>query len=192
MGRMATTSHLSGDPEAMLERARAMFRAGDALGAWALCEDVAEIGRSRSDAAMLARAALVVRGVASHALGLRINSLCHEAISRLGSEDRVLVARLRAQLAATTDLWGTVPEEHPAATALTEAEATGDDEAILLALEGQRAALSNPLHAGEWLQIGARAIELGLRVGQLDRVAWGRFCRMDAFWILGDRVALEH
>jgi DNA-binding CsgD family transcriptional regulator len=189
---MATMSHLSGDPEAMLERARVMFRAGDALGAWALCEDVAEIGRDRSDAAILARAALVVRGVASHALGLRINSLCHEAIARLGSEDRVLAARLRAQLAATTDLWGTMPEEHPAATALAEAEATGDDEAILLALEGQRAARSNPLHAREWLEIGARAIELGLRVGQLDRVAWGRFCRMDAFWMLGDRVALEH
>ncbi|MDQ0574037.1 helix-turn-helix transcriptional regulator [Agromyces albus] len=205
---MATTSQTAEDPEALLERARETFRAGDALGAWTLCERIAELGRSSGEPAMIARAALVIRGVTEGAVVARVHALSREALARLGDNDNdsdndsdddtdidtdeVLRVRVRAQLAATTDLWATSPGGHTAAGALADAEASGDPEAILIALHAQRAALSNPLHAREWLDIGARAIGLGLRSGDGDRVAWGHFCRMDAHWMLGDRAALEN
>jgi DNA-binding CsgD family transcriptional regulator len=191
---MAITPQTVDDPEVLLERARATFRAGDALGAWALCEQVAELGRASGEAAIIARAALVIRGLSAGPVLARVHALSREALARLGEneEDAVLRVRVRAQLAATTDLWATSPGDHPASDALATAEASGDAEAILIAVDAQRAALSNPLHAREWLDLGARAIELGLRSGDGDRVAWGHFCRMDAHWMLGDRAALEN
>jgi DNA-binding CsgD family transcriptional regulator len=207
---MAITPQTADDPEVLLERAREIFRAGDALRAWALCERVAELGRSSGKPAMIARAALVIRGVSEGPVVARVHALSREALARLGDSDggtdidggtgtdidaeadEVLRVRVRAQLAATTDLWATSPGGHTAAGALAAAEASGDAEAILIALAAQRAALSNPLHAREWLDLGARAIELALRSGDGDRVAWGHFCRMDAHWMLGDRAALEN
>lgn len=197
---MPITSQTAEGPEILLERARETFRAGDALGAWALCEQVAELGRSSGEPAMIARAALVIRGVSAGAVSARVHALSREALARLGDddndgdadEDAVLRVRVRAQLAATTDLWATPTGGHTAAGALAAAEASGDPEAILIALDGQRAALSNPLHARDWLDLGARAIELGLRSGDADRVAWGYFCRIDANWMLGERAALEN
>lgn len=193
---MATTSHAAEDPDALLERARATFRAGDALGAWSLCEEAAEIGRATSDAGVLARAALVVRGLTAAGVPARVytrvHALSREALALLGDDDPVLKARVRAQLAATADPWVNATAESPAAQALADAEATGDVDAVLLALHAQRAALGNPAHAREWVAIGARAIELAARTGSPESVAWGRFCRMDAFWMLGDRVALDN
>jgi DNA-binding CsgD family transcriptional regulator len=191
---MAITPQAVDDPEVLLEEARVTFRAGDALGAWALCEQVAELGRASGEAEIIARAALVIRGLSAGPVLARVHALSREALARLGEneEDAVLRVRVRAQLAATTDLWATSPGDHPASDALETAEASGDAEAILMAVDGQRAALSNPLHAREWLDLGARAIELGLRSGDGDRVAWGHFCRMDAHWMLGDRAALEN
>jgi DNA-binding CsgD family transcriptional regulator len=191
---MATTSQTAEDPELLLEQAREIFRSGDALGAWKLCEQIADLGRSNGEPAMIARAALVIRGVSEGAVSARVHALSREALARLGDndEDVVLRARVRAQLAATTDLWATSPSGHTAADALADAEASGDAEAILIALDAQRAALGNPLHAREWLDLGSRAIELGLRNGDADRVAWGHFCRIDAHWMLGERAALEN
>lgn len=202
---MATTSQSVEDPEALLELARQSFRAGDAFGAWTLCERIARLGRATGEPALIARAALVIRGVSEGAVVAHVHALSREALAKLGDhhdtgtgtrtrpdEDEVLRVRVRAQLAATTDLWATSPGGHTAAGALADAEASGDAEAILIALHAQRAALSNPLHAREWIDLGARAIELGLRSGDGDRVAWGHFCRMDAHWVLGDRAALEN
>ena len=190
---MATLSHTTEDPDDLLERAQQAFRTGDALGAWSLCERAAEIGRERGDATVIARAALIVRGLAIGPVVARVNSLCREALARLGDDDEsVLRARVYAQLAATTDLWGALPDGHPANEALARAEASGDPEAVLLALHAQRAAIGDPANAQAWIDIGGRVIELGLAIGELDEIAWGRFCRADAYWILGDRVGLEN
>lgn len=190
---MATLPDTTENPEQLLDLARQTFRAGDALGAWTLCERIAEIGREQGDATMIARAALVVRGLGVGSVVAQVNALCREALARLDDDDdSVLRARVDAQLAATTDIWGTLPDGHPAASALTRAEASGDPEAMLLALHAQRAALGNPANAREWVDIGGRVIDLGLTIGELGEVAWGRFCRADAYWILGDRVGLEN
>ena len=190
---MATLSQTTEDPDDLLERAQRAFRTGDALGAWSLCERAAEIGRERGDATVIARAALVVRGLAIGPVVARVNSLCREALARLGDDDdSVLRARVNAQLAATTDLWGALPDGHPGSEALARAEASGDPEAVLLALHAQRAAIGDPANAQAWIDIGGRVIELGLAIGELDEIAWGRFCRADAYWILGDRVGLEN
>ena len=194
---MATPSRTIDDPEALLERARATFRAGDALGAWSLCEQVARIGREQGDATIIARAALVVRGLASGAVLMRVHTLSLEALARLeesgaDAHTAVLRVRVQAQLAATTDLWATQPAEHTAAAALAAARESGDVDATLIALDAQRTALSNPLHAREWLALGAQAIDLARRIGDAERVAWGRFWRVDAHWILGNRAALEN
>lgn len=194
MGAMAPPSRVTEDPEALLERARETFRAGDALAAWALCEEAAAVGRARADPAMLAHAALVVRGLAVGAVYARVHALCREALALLPDDDDHLVlrARVQAQFAATTDHWGVQPDDVPADDALAVAEASGDGDAVLLALHAQRAALGNPANAREWIEIGSRAIDLGLQVGDANRVAWGRFCRMDAYWLLGERIALEN
>jgi DNA-binding CsgD family transcriptional regulator len=196
---MAITPQKTEDPEGLLDRARARFDEGDAHAAWALCEAVAAVGRTSGDAELLARAAVVVRGLTMDPLMARINMLCREALARLDADDAVhgddvvvLRARVQAQLAATTDQYTMPIDELRATRALTDAEASGDNDAIFLAVEAQRAALGNPSHVREWLVIGERAIELGIRAGRSDRIAWGRFCRMDALWMLGDRVALEN
>ncbi|QAY72156.1 LuxR family transcriptional regulator [Agromyces protaetiae] len=200
---MATPADAAEQADALLERAAAAFGAGDAFAAWALCEEAAALGREIPDASVLARAALVVRGLVSGELAARVHALCEEALARLDGEiaaagaadarERdILRVRVRAQRAATTDLWATRPEDHPAAAALAAAEASGDALAILLALDARRQSLSNQLHARDWLALGTRAIDLGHRIGDAERVAWGRFCRIDAFWMLGERPELEH
>jgi len=199
---MAITPHTTEEAEVLLDRARARFDEGDAHAAWSSCEAVAALGRARGDAELLARAAVVVRGLTMDPLMAKINLLCREALAALdagaerGHRDvadvAVLRARVQAQFAATTDKFTMPIDELRATRALADAEASGDTEAILLALEAQRAALGNPSHVREWIEIGERAIEQGVRTGRTDRVAWGRFCRMDAFWMLGERIALEN
>ena len=110
------------DDDADLERARAIFRTGDILGAWERCERAASRARARGDAATIARAALVVRGLMEGSVYARVHALSREALVLLDEdEDEVLRARVQAQLAATADRWTTTATEHPATRALAEA-----------------------------------------------------------------------
>ncbi|WP_434620653.1 hypothetical protein [Arthrobacter sp. A5] len=89
----------------LLELARSRYRAGDTTGAWRTCCAVADVARSTADAAAMADAAAVMRGVADFALAAQIHDLCIVATLLLGGSDPVRLPRVRAQLAATGSAW---------------------------------------------------------------------------------------
>jgi DNA-binding CsgD family transcriptional regulator len=169
------------DPALLLELADAEFRAGAADRAWAACQAAADLGRAAGDPAVLADAATALRGVTQSAVTPQIHALCRETLRMLPRTDEIRYGRVLAQLAVTADPF--VPGTDPdlGARALAAAEASGDKQAIALALHARHTELRHPAHVYERLALGARVIPLD--------PAWGHAWRLDAFAELGDRAA---
>ncbi|SDT33307.1 regulatory protein, luxR family [Friedmanniella luteola] len=170
----------------VLARARAAYRAGDLLDAWADCLRLAALSREADDAAGLADAATVLRSTPDPVLNGRVHALAAEALARLGGRDPVRSARLRAQLVATADPF---LREDP--------DADGDDgapgadaEGAFLALQARHAELLGVAHLDERLALGRSGIALGRRTGVAEYALWGRRWRMDVHAVRGNRVDL--
>ncbi|MRG59704.1 hypothetical protein GE115_07450 [Agromyces sp. CFH 90414] len=177
---------------AELDRARGLARQGATSEAWRIALEVADRAREAGDVAAMARAAVVARPHFEEPDRVRVHALAREALARLPDGEDVLRARLRAQLAATADRWSVRDWPSDAAAALAEAERLGDPDAILSALQAVRLALGDPLRSADWIEIGDRAVDLGIGTGEASAIAWGRMSRMDAFWVEGRRVELEN
>jgi tetratricopeptide (TPR) repeat protein len=178
-------------PELRVELATCQFRSGAVGDAWAACAAAAEAGRAEGDAVTLARAALVIRGLANDPICDRIHLLCREALSLLGGDQPVLRARLLGQLAVTANPMAGGPEPGLSDRALAAAERSGDTDAQFLALQARHADRTDFRCSAERMEIGARAVELGHRAGRQDYAAWGHVWRMNALGELGRRVELD-
>ena len=112
-----------------------------------------------------------------------MHELCIDALARLGEDDPVRTARVRAQLVATSNPFG--PPEP-----LDLPPESDDPEAAFLRLQAWHAARFAIDHLPERLSVADRAVELGRRTGTDEYAAWGRRWRMDAYAVLGDRIDL--
>ncbi len=152
--------------ELLLDLARCQFRSGAVESAWRSCQAAADIGRAATDGALVADAAIVLRGVTHSPLTKEIHGTCRDALAMLGDSDRLREAKILAQLAITKDPFAGGDAGGASQRALQLAEASGDPDARFLALAARQTDLLNVQHVLERLSIGERAVRLGAETGR--------------------------
>jgi tetratricopeptide (TPR) repeat protein len=177
--------------ELLLESARCEFRSGNVEDAWRSCRAAADLGRATGDAAVIADAATVLRGITNSPMTAQIHAMSLEALALLRGTDSVREAKVLAQLAITADPFAGDGEPGRGQRALQIAEATGDPDARFLAMQARHTELVDGRHVLERLSIGERAMNLAHETGRNEYAAWGHTWRADAFWELGRRVQLD-
>jgi tetratricopeptide (TPR) repeat protein len=116
------------------------------------------------------------------------------ALAAVGTEDSSARVRLLARLAAARR--DDAPRERRVAIAsegLEMAERIGDPVTLALALEAQWVATEGPeiVQDGTGLAATRRMIELGEQTGDKERMYEGHEHRLNSFWQLGDRTAVD-
>ncbi|MFI6482771.1 ATP-binding protein [Nonomuraea sp. NPDC050663] len=180
--------------EALLELARCEFRSGAVSAAWRSCREAADLARSLGDAAAMADAAIVVRGLSNSSaepVCPEINALCRQVLAVLPSHETVRRAKVLAQQAITANAFTHDGSTELSGQAIELAEACGDADARFLAMQARQVELTHPRHVLERLDNGTRALALGRSAGRDEYLLWGHAWRLDAFWELGRRHELD-
>lgn len=175
--------------EVLLDLAFAEYRSGGFGSALAHCIEVADLAESQHRWDLLARAALLVDGVALG--GDSLLALYRRALAVLPDSELSLRAQLEARLAYAAVDQGDVDSAQPmSADALALAEQTDDPAALIAGLRARHQALAGAGYAAERLVLGERAIALAAR-GEPLAALWGRLWRVDAAFELGDLVVVD-
>jgi len=175
-----------------IRRARCLFRAGLFADAVSVCRHVAGEARAAGDWPLLADAALVVRGIADRDLCAVLLDLCRDALRNVG-DDVVVRSRLQSQVIMLWADLSRVPTEGPdAQRTLEAAEASGDVRAVVDALHATHSVSAGPRNAVRRLEIADRAERLCREADLEDDLAWPLAWRVDAFFQLGQRPALDN
>ena len=175
-----------------IRRARCLFRAGLFAGALTECRRVASEARAAGDARLLAEASLVVRGIADFDTCAVLLDLCRDALRSVG-EDAVLRSRLQSQvIMLSSDLTRVPTEAGEAEENLRTAEATGDVRALAEALHAMHSVSAGPRNATRRLEIADRFERLSLGGDLEDQLAWSIVWRIDVYFQLGERPALDN
>jgi DNA-binding CsgD family transcriptional regulator len=173
-------------------RARCLFRAGLFAEAVTLCRKVAGEARAAADGRLLADAALVVRGIADQDTCAVLLDLCRDALRGVG-DDVVLRSRLRSQVIMLSSDLARVPTEAGASQQnLRAAEESGDVRALVDALHATHMVLAGPLNVARRLEIADRTERICVDADLQDDLAWPLGWRIDAFFQLGQRPALDN
>lgn len=179
----------------LLRIAQALQRGGMVEEAWEASMRVAAHARATADAKLLARAALVVRGVEGH--DVEIARLCEEALAAFAPasdtpETLAFRASLIGQLViAAGHLRRPPPDGISAAVAIELAETAGDPDALLVALHARQMELSGPRHPEARMELAARTAAVARGVGDLSMLTWARAWEMDAWFELGRRPQID-
>lgn len=184
------------DPAAL---ARALLRAAVELvlvnrfeDAVAACVEAADIAEGIPDIDLLTRAGLVVRGVGNPGLVAAVASICRRALGRLDADDHAARARLNAQISVgITETEGGPGGAALAARALAEADMSGDQTAIVEALAARHLAITVPSTVLERLELGRRAVALGVASDQPIVALWGHLWRCGAALQLGNMAEVD-
>jgi DNA-binding CsgD family transcriptional regulator len=180
--------------------AEALFHATLFRESAAECRAAFDLAERAGRSDLMARAALVIHGVNDPFTMSIVPDMCERALATLPSDEHVTRARLQAQLAvgAAEAEGGSRPAEL-AATALAEAEQSGDSVAIIEAVAARHLSISTPQSVRERLELGRRAIELAGSVRRPVAAMWGHLWRADAALQLGniaeadrERAEIEH
>ncbi|WP_344081249.1 ATP-binding protein [Luedemannella helvata] len=175
----------------LLDAAHCALRAGAVEDAWRSCREAADVGRATAAPAIVADAAVVLRGITNSPLTAQVHALSREALGLIGESDPVRAAKLMAQLVITTDSFAAGGDQDLSGRALRIAEATGDPDARFLAMQARAVALVNSQYVLERLSLGDRALRLAEETGNAEYAAWGRTWRLDALWELGRRLQID-
>lgn len=198
----------AGDDDA--ERARLLVRLAEAQflanavePSVSSCAAAADLAEAAGRADLLAQAGLVVHGIGSSAYRT-IAGICERALAVLPPDEHATRARLHAQLAVgIAEREGGSRAAELAAQALTDANRSGEPQAILEALAARHLAISIPQAVAERLELGRQAVALGRAARHPVAALWGHLWRADAALQLGnlaeadqelaeiDRVATE-
>src|SRR6266536_720625 len=152
------------------------------------CVTAADLGDELGRADLLARAALVVRGIGGEQPNLVIAELCNRARALLGEQDSALHAKVLAQQALAL---AEATEEAPDAEALTTAvtlsgramamaQRSGDPTALVDAMHAREKLAGGPDAGNERLELGARLRQLGSIPGRPEAPLWAYLWRIDA------------
>jgi len=174
-----------------LRRANALYRAGLYADAMASCRAVARSARQSGDFGLLARSAMVVRGIDDRAICGELLETLRAAIGRL-APDNPLAARARANMVLLeAQLHRRPSDEAQARESLELAARGGDPRAIVEALHAVESSLQGPRRAQERLQVADRMQQLAERADLDEYMRWPLSWRVDGFWLLGRRPALD-
>lgn len=175
-----------------IRQARCHFRAGFFSESITVCRRVASEARSAGDGRLLADAALVVRGIADRDTCAILLDLCRGALRSVG-DDMVLRSRLQSQLLMLSSDMSRVPTEVPEADSnLRVAEAAGDLRAVVEALIAMHMVSAGPSNASLRLGIADRVERLCRESDLEDELLWPLCWRVDVFFQLGHRPALDN
>jgi DNA-binding CsgD family transcriptional regulator len=172
--------------------ARCLFRDGLFGQALTVCRQVAGEARARGDWRLLADSALVVRGIADRDTCEILLDFCRDALRNVG-EDTVLRSRLQSQvIMLSSDLSRVPTESSEAQQNLDTAEASGDVRALVEALHATQMVAAGPRNATRRLEIAERVESLCREADLQDDLAWPLAWRVDVFFQLGQRPALDN
>jgi DNA-binding CsgD family transcriptional regulator len=191
-GNVAAREHDGRAGPLAIRRARCLYRAGLFADAVTECRRVASEARASGDGRLLAEASLVVRGIGDYDTCAVLLDLCRDAL-RSVAEDAVLRSRLQSQVIMLASDLTRVPTEGAEAQAnLSAAEATGDVRALVEALHAMHAVSAGPRNAARRLEIADRYERLCRAADLEDELVWSIIWRIDAYFQLGERPALDN
>ena len=177
----------------LLDRARALYRAGDLRGAWRASLAAATRARYEARAELVAAAAVTVRGVGDPDLNREIARLCDECLAPPLSEalspalrTSVEAQRLMAQLHLRTPV-----TERRAIELLDAAEHSGDHDALALTLQLRHMTLDHPAQVHERLALARRTAGVAVQTSDSDLESWATGWEVDACFQLASRPALD-
>ncbi|MFC5285570.1 LuxR C-terminal-related transcriptional regulator [Actinokineospora guangxiensis] len=175
--------------ELLLDAADADYRAGRFDRALERAKQAADLADGAGRPELLARAALVVRGIDGPS-GPAITALCDRALAALPADALAWRARVLAQRALTLSYLLPAAAAEPSGTALELAERTGDPLALADALRARQQVFSAPEGVTERLAAARRMLELGAQAPP-DGELWARLWRVDAALQLGAMDVLD-
>lgn len=174
----------------MLERARALYRAGDLRGAWRAALSAATRAQHEGRAELVAAAAVTVRGVGDPDLNREILQLCDLCLEWLELSQALRISVEAQRLMALFHLHVPVPETR--ATELLEAaEHAADQDALALTLQLRHMSLDHPAQVHERLELARRASDAAAQSGDRNLEAWAAGWEVDAYFQLASRPALD-
>jgi DNA-binding CsgD family transcriptional regulator len=133
-----------------------------------------------------------VRGIGDRDTCAVLLDLCQDAL-RSSGDDMVLRSRLQSQVIMLSSELSHVPHEsEEAAENLRVAEAAGDVLAVVEALHALQMVSAGPLTAARRLEIADRIERLCREAELVDYLAWPLAWRVDVFFQLGQRPALDN
>ncbi|ADP82878.1 helix-turn-helix transcriptional regulator [Pseudofrankia inefficax] len=175
---------------------RAAYLAGDLAGCVDAATRAAEAGRAAGSPELVAEAALVLEAAPGQGVNAVADRLCEEALAGLGAPAPVgegagddeaarrasaLRARLLAQRAHLAFYGGAQDRlDDLSATALAQARASGDDQALGEALRARQEACPGPAGRAERLEIASEMLALARRTGGARSAMWGELWRIEA------------
>jgi tetratricopeptide (TPR) repeat protein len=183
--------------ELLLSLGEVLSRAGSGSEAREALRRAAELAQEAARPDQLARAALEYGGRfgwARASIDPFYVPLLERALSAVGTDDGSARVRLLARLAAARrDDAPREPRLALAAEALEMAERIGDPVTLALALEGRWVATEGPeaVQQGDGITATTRLIELAERIGDKERIYEGHEHRLNSYWALGNRAAVD-
>lgn len=183
----------------LLTYATARFSAGQVdEPLLAALTEVADLGERLGSLELIAAAGLVIHGIGTPEINRVIRRICVRALRLLdlevssGQDHLVTRARLLAQVAvAAAEDEGGLPAVQMSGEAVAAAEASKDPEAVLEALAARHLALTVPDQVEERIQLGRRAVDLGVASRQPFGELWGHLWLVDAAFQLGNLAELD-
>ena len=176
---------------AEVELAEAEFAAGSVQRAVEAARRAVDLAEEAGRPDVAAAAALVVSGVGdAHSLPPLL-SLKERALGLLTPEPTALRVRLEAQIAhVQADLYLPAVADAASRAALEAAEALGDPDALVAALQARHFVASGPAGVAERERLGTRMLELGRDPSRRMAAMWGHLWRIDVAFELGDLAAV--
>ncbi|GFJ79395.1 transcriptional regulator [Phytohabitans houttuyneae] len=177
--------------ELLLELADAAYADGQVTEALAHCAAAADLAEEAGRTYLVARAALVVRGIDGPP-NETIAALCGRARALIGDEESATHARVLAQHAMALAEYGQVE----AADALSRragamAERSGDPAALVDAAHARHRLASAPEGVTERLKLGSLLRDLGAVPGRPEAPLWGQLWRIDAAFQVSGLAAVD-
>jgi DNA-binding CsgD family transcriptional regulator/tetratricopeptide (TPR) repeat protein len=174
--------------ELLLDLGQARYLAGDVVAALEAAHEVGRLGEKLGNSDLLARAALVVRGVGGPGIGPAMQGLC-EAALRQPPEDVSLRIQLLSQMSTILmqlpDVDGARGAAEYSRQALDLATDAVDPDVVFAALHARQMAMSGPAGVEERLQVADRTLDLARECGRTSIAVWGHGWRTDALAQLG-------
>ncbi|MGN9913228.1 helix-turn-helix transcriptional regulator [Phytohabitans sp. LJ34] len=180
-----------GRAELLLDLADAAYADGQVTEALAHCTAAADLAEEGGRADLVARAALVVRGIDGPP-NETIAGLCGRARTLLRDEESATHARVLAQHAVALSEYGQVEaadELSRRATAM--AERSGDPAALVDVAHARHRLIPGPEGVAERLKLGSRLRDLGAVPGRPEAPLWGQIWRIDAAFQLGGLAEVD-
>ncbi|HTG41903.1 MAG TPA: helix-turn-helix transcriptional regulator [Methylomirabilota bacterium] len=189
---VAARAHDARAGDLAIRRARCLYRDGLFGESLTVCRQVASEARAAGDWRLLADAALVVRGIADRDNCEILLDFCRDALRNVG-DDPVLRSRLQSQtIMLSSDLSRVPTEGSEADENVLVAEGSGDIRALVDALHAMQMVAAGPLNASRRLEIADRVERLCLDANLEDDLAWPLAWRVDVYFQLGQRPALDN